>query len=215
MNISELFSSYITYLVHPFKSHQALIDGYSNEMSYVPRKLSIYEALSASWAFVVINGILRILLLNFILLAFVKVSDSTGGLLSQLTSQNEFSGFYFLVLSTILDVIFYPLLTLILIQFWEITIKIYGRLLHQEDSEQIDEKAKTIMSVTLSSHILLIVPIIGGMAQSLASMILLYAGLRKQLKASPVLCACIMITPLLFAFFMFSVFAILLMLIIL
>ncbi len=105
--------------------------------------------------------------------------------------------------------IFYPLLTLLIIQFWEVTIKIFGRLLQNEDAETIDQKAKTIMSVSLSSHILLIVPILGGMAQNFASLVLLYAGLRKQLKASPVLCACIMITPLLFAFFMFSIFAIL------
>jgi len=63
--------------------------------------------------------------------------------------------------------------------------------------ENLDEKVKNIMSVALSSSILSIIPIFGGMAQKLASLILMYAGLRKQLNASIALSICIMMMPVL------------------
>lgn len=201
MQIIDYFQSYIYYLIHPFKSHDSFM-GKNADLAYSPKKLSVYESLGASWIFVVINGIVRIFLVNFVLYTFIKLSDSDFSLLSSVTNEDSMLGFYFLILSTILDVIFYPLFTLFLIQFWEFVIKIFARFLgHQEN---IEDKAKSIMTVALSSQIFSIVPIFGSMAQKLAAMVLMYAGLRKQLNASAALSVCIMMFPVLLMIAFFS-----------
>ena len=201
MQITEYFQSYIHYLIHPFKTHEAFL-GKETGLSYTPKKLTVYESLGASWMFVVINSIIRILLVNLVILAFLKLADSEFGFLSGVTSEDSMLGFYFLILSTILDVIFYPLFTLFLIQFWEFIIRMFARFLgHQEG---LEDKARSIMTVALSSHIFSIVPVLGSMAQKLAAMILMYAGLRKQLNASAALSICIMMFPIFLMLVFFS-----------
>ena len=201
MQIVDYFQTYFYYLIHPFKTHDAFM-GKSTGLSYTPMKLSVYESLGASWMFVVVNGIIRIFLVNFVLYAFLKVSGTELGLLSSLTNEDGMLGFYFLILSTILDVIFYPLFTLFLIQFWEFVIRLFARFLGEQ--ENIDDKARSIMTVALSSHIFSVVPILGSMAQKFAAVVLMYAGLRKQLNASAALSVCIMMFPVLLMFAFFS-----------
>ena len=53
------------------------------------------------------------------------------------------------------------------------------------------------MTVALSSHVFSVVPILGNMAQKFAALVLMYAGLRKQLNASAMLSVCIMMFPVL------------------
>jgi hypothetical protein len=207
MSLIEFFQTYIHYLIHPFKSHDALM-GYTTDLSFTPKKISVYEALGASWVFIVVNGIVRIFLINFVLLAFLKLMQNEMGILTQVVDSDGLLGFYFLILSTILDVIFYPLFMLFLIQFWEFVIKIFARLLgHQEN---IEDKARSIMTVALSSHVFSIVPVFGNMAQKISAVILMYAGLRKQLNASPMLACCILAVPI----FLFLCFFSLIMLIV-
>lgn len=202
MQVLDYFQSYIHYLIHPFKTHDAFM-GRPTDLTYTPKKLSVYESLGASWMFVVINGIIRIFLVNFVLYAFIKLTDNEFDLLSSITNEDGMLGFYFLILSTILDVIFYPLFTLFLIQFWEFVIRLFAKFLgHQEN---IEDKARSIMTVALSSHIFSVVPILGSMAQKLASLVLMYAGLRRQLNASPALSVCIMMFPIFMMLAFFSV----------
>ena len=202
MKLIDYFQSYIHYLIHPFKTHDAFM-GKETGLSYTPAKMSVYESLGASWIFVVFNGIVRIFLVNFVIFAFLKISDSGAGIFSSLSNEDGFIGFYFLILSTILDVIFYPLFTLFLIQFWEFIIKLFAKGLGHDDD--LDEKARSIMTVALSSHIFVMVPVLGGMAQKFAAMILMYAGLRRQLNASAALSVCIMLFPVLLMLMIFSV----------
>ena len=201
MHIIDYFQSYIHYLIHPYKTHDAFM-GKETGLGYKPHKMSVYESLGASWIFIVINGIVKIFLINFVIFAFLKISDIGPKIFSSLSNEDGFIGFYFIILSTILDIIFYPLFVLFLIQFWEFIIKIFARLLGHV--ENVDEKARSIMTVALSSHIFVIVPILGSLAQKLSAMILMYAGLRKQLNASPALSICIMLVPILLFIMLFS-----------
>jgi hypothetical protein len=194
MAILNIFYSYIHYLIHPFKTHDYLLspEGYEG---FKPEKLSVYESLGTSWIFVVVNGLFRIIILNFVLLTFYQTFLEDSALFSEIIDINQFPSFYLLVLSTILDIIFYPLFGFFIIQFWEVVIKLFARLL--DVPGDITAKVHNILAVKLSSNILRIIPIFGGPAQGLASLILMYAGLRKQLNASPVLSICIIFTPLL------------------
>lgn len=195
MKIYDLFQNYAYCLIHPFRTHELFLSNEEDDNGFKPHILGIYESLGASWVFVVISGIFRIALLNLVLFTFINFLASDESSFSLISNEDGSLGFYFLLFQTILDVIFYPLVMLFLIQFWEFTIKLFGKALGSD--ENLDEKVKNIMSVALSSSILSIIPIFGGMAQKLASLILMYAGLRKQLNASVALSFCIMMMPVL------------------
>lgn len=201
MQLVDYFQTYIHYLIHPFKTHDVL-SGRQLETSFKLSPISLSEAIGASWALIVINGMIRIFLVNFVIFAFLRITDTGAGIFSIFGNQDSFVGFYFLILTTILDVIFFPLFTLFLVQFWELVIKMFGKLLKVDGD--LDEKARTIMTVALSSHLLVVLPIVGAMAQKFAAMILMYAGLRKQLNASVSLSLCILFFPILLMLFFFS-----------
>jgi hypothetical protein len=196
MNLKEVFVSYIHYLIHPFKTHQSFLAPDNTDTGdYRPLKLSAYESLATSWLFVVINGIIKIVILNFSIHFMLDLFHESFEIGGNLIDIGEFPGLYFLVLSSFLDIIFYPLFGIFIIQFWEVIIKFYSGILGVEGD--LSEKSHRIMSVYFSSSILTIIPFVGSSIQSLASMVLMYAGLREQLKTSPVLSVCIILTPIL------------------
>lgn len=202
MAFLDLLYSYITYLIHPFKSHKFLM-GESVELKGNVKKLSLYEAIGASWIFIVINGFFRILLINFTLIMFFEFTELGDGLIGQLIHNKNYSGFYFLILSTVLDVVFFPVLTLIIVHFWEFIIKVYGRFLGIESD--LDQKARDILTVSLSSNIFMVIPIFGDFCQKLASIFLMFTGIRQQFGTTTALSLCILMTPFLMFTAFFSV----------
>lgn len=203
MAFIDIFYSYIHYLVHPFKTHESFLGGGRSD-DFKPLKLSVYESLGTSWVFIVFNAMFKLIILNMILVTFLDIFVEDSSFFSQMIDVNQYTSFYLLILSTILDVIFYPLFGFFIIQFWELIIKIFANLLGVEGD--ITEKTHRIISVSLSSNILKIIPIFGSPAQGLASMILMYAGLRKQLNTSPVLSFCILFSPIVIVLGLISVF---------
>ncbi len=197
MNKLSFFASYIHYLVHPFRSHELLL----SEDSQGLRHLNVSESIGMSWIFVVLNGFFRILLINLVLFLFLDIQADADYIFSLFDNEDKYIGFYFLILSTILDVIFYPLFMLFFIQFWEFILKIFGSLLGVED---ISSKTQDIMSVAMSSQILVMIPVFGGIAQKMASMILMFAGVKKQLNVSTAMAVCIMSAPLVLVLGFFS-----------
>lgn len=194
MQMSQTLQSYIHYLIHPFKTHEAFLRNEEEESELL--NLSVYESLGTSWVFIVLNGIFRIILLNILLKVVFSFMENTTLDIGLVFNLNEMPGYTFLVLSAVLDVIFYPLFGFFIIQYWEMIIKLVGRLL--DVPGDLSKKAHEIISVQLASNIFKIVPIFGTPAQSFSSMILMYAGLRKQLNASPALSLCVIFSPILF-----------------
>lgn len=192
MSTVNIFYSYLMYLIHPFKTHDFLRGKDSGEDLGLMR-LSLYESLGTSWVFIVFNGLIRILLINFVLILFYQFTSANDGLLSQLVQSENTTGFYFLILSTILDVIFYPVLTLIVVHFWEFIMRGYARVLGQEGD--IETQARDVLTVSLSSNILMVIPIIGDLAQKIVSIFLIFVGLKKQFGMSGSLIICILMTP--------------------
>ena len=194
MQLINIFTTFFHYLVHPFRTHEIFMypERFPNENLL---RLSPYESLSTSWIFVLINSIFRIIILNFILVLFYDLARESDFAIMDLINLEEVPALYFIVLSSIIDVIFYPLFGIFLIQFWELIIRFFGKLNGVQGD--LTQKAADIMSVSMSSKILSIVPFIGGGLESLASLILMYAGLRTQLNASVSLSLCILFTPVL------------------
>ncbi len=192
MNLIEVFHSYIHYLIHPFKTHESFM--YPEKADgYLPLRMSAYESLSISWLFIVVNAIFRMITLNFAIVFIMDLFSATDFDYSSFIDLNEFPSMYFIVLSAALDIIFFPLFGFFIIQFWEVVIKLFASLL--DVSGDLTDRAQDIISVYYSSHILKLIPIFGAPLQSLASMVLMYAGLRRQLNASPTLSVCIILMP--------------------
>ena len=192
MGVINIFMTYFHYLIHPFKTHEMILhpERYPNESIL---RLSAYESLTTSWVFVIINSILRVIVLNFVLISLYDFIESSQLSLVSLVDLQEFPGLFFLVLSSILDVIFYPLFGIVIIHFWELIIRFYGKLIGV--TGDLTQKAQDIMAVQMSSKVLTLIPFLGGAFESIASMILMYAGIRKQLHTSVALSICILLTP--------------------
>ena len=166
-------------------------------------RLSSYESLSISWVFVVMNGFLRICVLNLVLIMFASLLRSAEAEMGALINIGDIPSLYLIVLSSLLDVIFFPLFGIFIIQFWEVLIRMVGALLQTPGN--VAEKADDIISVYFSANILQIVPILGAPLKGFAGMILMYAGLRKQINASPTLSICVILAPMLFALIFLSI----------
>lgn len=196
------FENYMTFLIHPFKTHEQLLLEEDSKLRLTP-----YESLTVSWVFVIFNGLCRIILLNMLLHFFISFFQSEVPYVSDIIDLNQFSAFYVFILSAIMDIIFYPLFGLFLIQFWTFIINMFGQLLGEE--QNLVQKTEDIISVYLSSHFLRIIPFIGDSLQGLIALILLYSGMRIQLKASPLLSFCIVMTPVLLLLMLLSIILIL------
>lgn len=194
MALIELLINYFNYLIHPFRTHEAL--AHPERFPEHPiQRLSAYESLATSWIFVMVNGIIRIIVLNFVLIfLFDLAADSSLNLLEYMDF-SELPGLYFIILSSILDIIFYPLFGIFIIQFWEVVIRFFGKL--NGTQGDLVQKAQDIMAVRLSSKVLTIIPFIGPALESFAGLVLMYAGLRKRLHTSVPLTLCILFTPML------------------
>jgi hypothetical protein len=192
MAIIDIIFTYIHYLVHPFQTHESFLNEELTGVSEVQR-LSVYESLGTSWIFVVINGIFRICILNFVLVFIFGLLNDSELPLGDFMDLSEIPTYSFLVLSAVLDVIFYPLFGIFMIQYWEVVIKFFAKLL--KTPGDITQKSQDIMAVAFSAQILKVVPIVGSGFSSLANLVLMYAGLRTQIKASPVLSVVIILAP--------------------
>ena len=205
MAIINVLSAFMYYLIHPFQTHEAFK---KNDPEVF--KLSVYESLGASWLFILINGIVRIFLLNLVLVGIMDVIQDSEFASLGIIDVSQIPAYSFLVLSAVLDVVFYPLFGLFLIQFWEVIIKFFAKLLNVKgDLTQISQD---ILSVSFSSQILHVIPIFGGTLSTIANFILMYAGLRTRLYSSPVLSVLIILSPLLLFLFFLCVLMILLVL---
>lgn len=170
---------------------------------YEPLKLS--EALGLSWVFAILRGLCKIVILNFFFHSFLALQSDNFPFLQDLIASSGFSTYYFLLFSAALDIIFFPIGTLVVTQFWVWVIKLYVRWLNPElPSEEI---ADQITTHALSSNIFNLVPFIGDIFQAAAYWLLLYAGIRSNLGASRSLAWVILLTPTLIAFMLLSLLA--------
>jgi hypothetical protein len=203
-NIRQLFETYFMVLVHPFRIHEqfrhpvAMFE-YQGER-FEP--LTLAESLGISWIFAILRGICKILILNFFLLSFLSFQDENFPLLNDLMQSTGFSTYYFLLFSAAVDIIFFPITSLVVTQFWTWIIRTYANWLNPDlPSEDI---ADQITTHALSSNIFNLIPFIGDLFQMLGYYFLLYAGLRSNLGSSRSLAWVILLTPSLLALMILS-----------
>lgn len=182
MSLVDKIQHFFNSLVSPYRYHSEVGENF----------LSISDSVMLSWVFAIINGIFRILLINLVLLtlsAYAIGPEATASLLDK----DANLGYYFLILSSVLDIIFFPLFTLFIIQFWTFLIRSFARLVKAEGD--LDLKVEKVVVGSLSSNIFMAIPIFGSIIQKVSSLVLLFIGMRAELKFSGALSICVLLTP--------------------
>ncbi len=201
----EIFETYLMVLVHPFRIHDQFRHQVSipNHEGHLYPPLTLAESLGISWVFAVIRGLARIIVLNFFLNSFLKLQGENFPFLQEFITNSGASSYYFFLFSAALDIIFFPVSSIVLTEVWAWIIKKYSGWLnpdlpHDQISDQITTHA-------LASHVFSIIPFIGDVIQAILYYFLLYAGLRSNLGASRSLAWVILLTPTLLLFIGVSV----------
>lgn len=154
---------------------------------------SLAESLGVSWVMAVMQGLAKILLANLLIQGFM-LWQSEGGIFMQLLQDDgALLPYYVLLFSTSLDLIFFPIITLVTVEFWNFVIRLFGRLLGMGEERHVI--AQEITTVALSANFFLIVPILGMFLQKVAWFFLMYVGLRERLQASRSLSLVILAAP--------------------
>jgi len=200
-----MIETYFMVLVHPFRIHQQFryqlpLPGHQGE-NYAP--LSLAESLGISWIFAVIRGLARIIVLNFFLQSFLSLQSEEFPFLQEFIQSSGFSSYYFLLFSAALDIIFFPISTILLTEVWAWIIRKYAQWLNPELPHE--EIADQVTTHALSSHLFSVIPFLGDFIQTVIYYFLLYAGLRTNLGASKSLAWVILLTPTLILAMLVSV----------
>lgn len=181
-------------LVHPFQihhqfRHNVTLPGHSEK--YAPLKLA--EALCVSWVFAIFRGMGKILLINIFLYSFFNNQVESLPFIKDFIHSSGVSTYSLLIFWASIDIIFFPIKTLVMIEIWNWVIRFYaGRLNPNLPREEI---ADQITVHSLSSNLIFMIPVIGEIFQSFIFIFLMYAGLRSNLGASRSLALVILLTP--------------------
>lgn len=202
--MSQLIETYLMVLVHPFRIHQQFRHKLSlgTESSEIYEPLTLAESLGISWIFAIMRGLCKIIILNFFLQSFLNMQSEDFPFLQEMLKSSGSSTYYFLLFSAALDIIFFPIATIVLTEFWAWVIRKYAGWLNPE--LPADEIADQITTHALSSNLFNIIPFIGDLIQSLVYYFLLYAGLRSNLGTSRSLAWVILLTPTVFGLMLLS-----------
>lgn len=203
----QLIETYFMVLVHPFRIHQQFRHNLPipNHEGQIYEPLTLAESLGISWVFAIIRGLFRIILLNFFLASFLEMQSENFPILQEMLVSSSASTYYFFLFSAALDIIFFPIATIVMTEVWAWVIKKYAEWLNPElPSTDI---ADQITTHALSSNVFSIIPFIGDLIQSALYYFLLYAGLRSNLGASRSLAWVILLTPTIFFLMLLSLFA--------
>mgnify|MGYP001627361022 CR=1 FL=1 len=153
----------------------------------------LVSQVALSWAMALVQGFARLLMANVLVQLFLAYHNHNDLFSFFIDVQDGLFPYYFLVLSTALDLVFFPILTLVQTQVWAFVLRLYARALHLPGDE--GDIAEQVTNVALSSHFFLLVPIIGPVFQQLSWLYLLYVGCRHRLGASRSLSIVILLTP--------------------
>lgn len=191
-------------LIHPFRIHQQFRFNLPipNHEGHVYQPLTLAESLGISWIFAILRGLARIIILNFFLHSFLSMQSEQFPFLQELLQSSGTSSYYFFLFSAALDIIFFPIGTIVMTEVWAWIIRKYSEWLNPELPHE--DIADQITTHALASNLFSIIPFIGDVIQGILYYFLLYAGLRSNLGATRSLAWVILLTPTLFLLMTFS-----------
>lgn len=201
-SFKDILDTYFTVLIHPFRVHSQFRFQMSSTSEFSLKPLSLTEAIAVSWIFSIMRGFLKILILNLLI---VSVGSSFSGIdLGGLFSHSMSSGYTFFVISSALDILFFPIAALVINSYWAWVIRLFIKWLNPDlDRDKISDE---ITTHALSSHVIGIIPFVGEFFQFIYYYFLLFAGLRSNLGASRSFSTVVLLSPLLFLAMIISFF---------
>jgi hypothetical protein len=202
-----LFETYLMVLVHPFRIHQQFRYNVAlpNHDGHMYEPLTLAESIGISWVFALIKGLSKLIIMTFFLHSFMSMQSENFPFLQELFKSSGASTYYFLLFSASLDIIFFPISTIVVTEVWAWVIKRYAIWLNSDLAAE--DIADQITTHALSSNLFTIIPFVGDVIQSILYYFLLYAGIRSNLGASRSLTWVILATPTIFFLMMASLFA--------
>lgn len=203
----DLIETYLMVLVHPFRIHQQFRHALPlpNQEGHLYEPLSLAESLGISWVFAVLKGLSKLVIMTFFLQSFMSMQSESFPFLQELFKNSGTTSYYFLLFSAALDIIFFPISTIVMTEVWAWVIKKYAQWLNAD--LPAEEIADQITTHALSSNLFTIIPFVGDLIQTFVYFFLLYAGLRSNLGASKSLAWVILITPTMLFIMMLSLLA--------
>lgn len=203
--MKSMIETYIMVLVHPFRIHQQFRHELPipNHEGHIYEPLTLAESLGISWVFAILRGLGRIIILNFFLHSFLTMQSENFPFLQEMLKSSGTSSYYFFLFSAALDIIFFPIGTIVMTEVWAWIIRKYSQWLNPELPH--DDIADQITTHALSSNLFSIIPFLGDLIQALLYYFLLYAGLRSNLGASRSLAWVILLTPTVILLMTFSI----------
>jgi hypothetical protein len=194
-SLKDMLETYLMVLVHPFRIHQQFRHALPipNHDGYLYGPLTLAESLGISWVFAILRGLMKLIIMNFFLQTFIQMQSDNFPVLQEILLSSGTSTYYFLLFSAALDIIFFPVATIVTTEVWAWVIRKYAGWLNE--NLPADEIADQITTHALSSNLFTIIPFIGDLIQSGLYYFLLYAGIRSNLGASRSLTWVILLTP--------------------
>ena len=157
-------------------------------------EMDLVLSMTVSWIFAIIKAIYAVIALTMGYHFFdAYISNDNFSVLSSLT--DNFSPQKILLLAILLEVVFFPLTIWVFAKIWKVLIKFFALLFRVEGD--IDSIADEIINTTLASHIFFLIPVIGRVAQIVASLVYIFAGLKNNLRMSNLQAVTVLISPIL------------------
>jgi len=203
-DLKKQFETYFLCLSHPYKFHSSLRFDvpFLNDYSEKLEPLSFPMALSISWFFSILRGLGKILILNLLIQSLLEIHLEELPIIGEILQETSISAYSFLILSSSLDIIFFPVGLMIATEFWTWVIKKFADYIDPtQDNAKISHE---ITTHALTSNAFIFLPFIGDFIQLYTYVFLLYVGLRVNLGVSRSLASVILLTPLLIGVMIFS-----------
>ena len=171
--MGNLFQSLFFSFRHPFKFASYMGDGRfisqeqrRNWLDSGIRPLQIREAIVLSWIFKIISGILVFMLLS----CSEYLTLIHPGLKIVLPSK-------IFIIYLGFSTAFFPLQLLITMAIWKVVIRIFASPFLEED--EIEKDLEKVLSHSLSSNVMILIPFLGPIFQELLWPYYLFAGLKN------------------------------------
>ena len=205
--MKEVFVRYVFTLLHPFRVHSHLrlervgrgILPFGGEKTALYRGVNYYEAMVLSWLLFVCHCFYSLAVLHLGIYSRRFLEEQGGMFVSEEWRQGLF------LVKLVATVTFFPLAAWLWVKFWDVVIRFFAELFNVEERD-VERASEEITRNSLVGHTFLLIPVFGGLAQSIAGMVLLYAGLRKNLSFSRLQSLIVLGSPLFLALGLFFVY---------
>lgn len=218
VSLFDYIISYCTMCLYPLKTYRDLEQQRNREelvkdengVLLIPldtekgkRLLSIPESILVSWFFAAIYSFYQVLWI-LLGLKFIDFHHSEG----VLTFLGEVFDLNFKAFSTGLSLmwilfqfIIFPLFIWLFVRFWSTMSYVIAQLINLEISdnqEKLRMRIEEVLSQSLSSHTLLIIPIFGRVLSFFLGIFYIFIGLKYNLKMSSFQAISVVVAPLIF-----------------